>query len=317
MRRTIILLAALLMGGSLTAQQLPMNNQYLVNKFSLSDAYAGYNGNVELWVGSRQMWSGIDGAPSSKIIKASMPFSKNSGFGGTVSSDQVGIFNTFTASGTYAYHLPLGEKRSLSFGLSAGVIDHQLDLTNASADALADPLVWSNKKLRGSTFDMGIGIMFRSGGFNAGIAVPRVIEGSVVNNSAGSEDNTLYSLKRQLTVHLSYPFVINRQWGIETFAVARKTIESPLFYDAAALLKFRGQWWLGATYRKGSAFGVSVGGSPHDMMAFNYTYEVGSGEVYTAANGTHEVTLGFLIGKNHDPGRSSFRSPKPAKPYLN
>ena len=65
----------------LQAQQLPMQYQNMFNKYSLSPAYAGFNGNTEAFIGYRQNWLGMNGAPTQSIINVNGLIQEKMGFG--------------------------------------------------------------------------------------------------------------------------------------------------------------------------------------------------------------------------------------------
>ena len=69
--------------------------------------------------------------------------------------------------------------------------------------------------------------------------------------------------------YLHRPYNLNADWQIEPFAIVRKTDNSPLFYDAAALVKYKQKVWCGATYRK-SNIGISIG-TVYDRFILNYS----------------------------------------------
>ena len=136
MKNKILLLANgfWLMANGLFAQQLPLTDQYTVNKFVLSPAYAGTSEAFEIFGTYRNEWVGISGAPDTKIITADGLVCKNMGIGGSISSIEAGIFRNQSASFTYAYHAKLGATQTLSFGLSIGLLESHVDVTSAGAD---------------------------------------------------------------------------------------------------------------------------------------------------------------------------------------
>ena len=58
-----ILLSFALLVSFVNAQQIPLDNQYHINPFSLSPAFAGHNNNFEMFLDYRNRWGGIEGAP--------------------------------------------------------------------------------------------------------------------------------------------------------------------------------------------------------------------------------------------------------------
>ena len=49
-------------------QQVPFFKQYMVNRFSLSPAFAGFNQNYEIFATYQNDMAGIDNSPKSSII---------------------------------------------------------------------------------------------------------------------------------------------------------------------------------------------------------------------------------------------------------
>ncbi|MEM9022290.1 MAG: type IX secretion system membrane protein PorP/SprF, partial [Bacteroidota bacterium] len=102
---------------------------------------------------------------------------------------------------------------------------------------------------------------------------------------------------RHFLLHASYDLEVAENWSVTPFLLGRMTTNSSLFYEVAAQVKYRKQVWLGLTYRKDGSFGGSLGAQVLHRMALNYTFETGSGILSSAsASGTHEVSLGFVIG---------------------
>lgn len=315
MRKTLIISALAAIPFMAEGQQSPLSSQYVVNKFPLSDAYAGFNGNTELFLGARQMWTGISGAPSSRMIRGNMPFAKNAGLGIAVSSDRVGIFNTFGAAVSYAYHIRMSSNNAISIGLDGGIIDHNINLSGLTGTAGSDPLVLTSSALDNTMPDAGLGILYSGRKLNFGLSAQHLLEGKLVNADT-DKDESVYTVKRHLGLHASYPFLINRNWSLEAIAVARQTLASPLFYEITGVLFYQDLLWVGPTYRKGSSIGVNLGIAPMDIFLLNYTWETASGGIYGASGGSHEITLGILVGENNNPALSPFRAARSGKPYL-
>ena len=66
----------LFLNGAL-AQQLTLSNQYIINRFSLSPAYAGAGDKLEIFGSYRKDWTGIKGAPETKSVSANGIIYKN------------------------------------------------------------------------------------------------------------------------------------------------------------------------------------------------------------------------------------------------
>jgi len=290
--------------GGASAQQLQLNNQYLVNKFSLSPAYTGASDN-ELFMSYRKNWAGISGAPEMANVSANGSINRNMGVGINAGSQQQGIFRNAFASLNYAYNIDITDMQSIRFGVSGGFINNYINLSGSKSQSVGDPVVAVNQNINKTTFDVNTAILYRFQNFNIGVVVPQILENKVSENS-----NTIYTAKRHFVAHISYNFNVNESWQIAPLAIARKTLESPLMYEAAALIKYQKQVWLGVTYRKANGMGISAGANAFkNKFIVNYSYEFSSQGLAGNSNGTHEITLGYVISKN------KFQN-DPKKPYI-
>jgi len=301
----------------LKAQQIPISNQYLVNGFSLSPAYAGANDNVEAFMSFRKDWAGISGSPESRMININGALPKvlsflpnlpdNMGIGATIMNEQTGIFRTTAASLSYSYKVKIAAIQSIRFGVSLGVLENNIDLSEISSQNQADPVVMSNQDVRSVVFDASFGVLYRIQNLSIGIALPRLLEGNVKDEAK----NTLYTLKRHYLIHASYLYDINKNFQVQPFVVVRTTGNSPLSFDVSALVKYQQQMWLGLTYRNSGSIGISLGGELHNAIIANYTYEFSGEGMLGKSTGTHDISIGFRIGKTKD--KAPPASPK--KPY--
>lgn len=305
---TILLLGP---GTGLFAQQIQYNNQYLINRFSLSPAYAGSSGYFEGFANYRKSWVGVTGSPEIRGLNVNTAIMGNMGVGGVIHSEQTGIFRNTSVSLSYAYHLKVNDAHTVSFGLSAGALDNRIDLSGSKSLNSNDPLITSNQNVRTMVFNANFGVLYRFKGLQVGVALPQLVP-SKAKNDAG----TLYTLKMHNLVNLSYRYDINKDWQVEPVVVLRKTAATDLFYEAAAIGKYKEMVFAGLTYRKGSSMALTVGGELYDRITGSYSYEFAGGGMMAQSSGSHEITLGYLIGKNKNAVAPS-DSKKPYYDWLN
>jgi type IX secretion system PorP/SprF family membrane protein len=292
--------AALILGisGGLYAQHLPLNNQYLVNRFSLSPSYAGTDDDVMAFLGYRKQWVDFKGSPVTKMIYLDGKIIDDRvGMGGAIISDQTDIFNYFYAELSYAYHLALNEEHTLSFGLTGKIYENNIDLSRIKAADQNDP-VFENKQLfNGTEFNAGASILYQFLGLDVGFSVPFIIENKAKYYLNNSVENKLIS--RHYVAHASYDFDIQEKWQLTPYFVSRWTEMSPLNYDIALLAKYMHKYWLGLTYRKNSEMGVHFGLKLSNSLLMNYTYEFAAGGdgVLSHSEGNHEFALGININR--------------------
>jgi type IX secretion system PorP/SprF family membrane protein len=291
------------------SQQLPFSNQYLVNRHFLSPAYSGITGNFEAFITYQKNCLSFPGGPEYKSIYGSGPVYENMSLGVSVSKSSVTIFNSFSAQMDYAYHLKVNEEQYIHFGLSFEYLENYLGLDNQALSLQTDPYLLKY----GHTFNTGFGLIYSYKTFQIGMAIPRMLESTFRNSET---DHLVYSLSRIIRMHASCLFEINQLFNVEPVVVIDKSSSESLWYNISALLRYKEITWLEIEYRQGGIMGIGLGVNLSKKMLLNYTYEFSGSGIMKYSSGNHEISVGFLIGKNSDRKyqRSTFRS-LPKQPY--
>lgn len=100
------------------SQQIPQYSQFMVNPYLVNPALAGAENFIDIKLGYRSQWVGLDGAPSTFYASAHTPIGKAQvaqthkgdyhnwhGVGGFVYQDQIGPWSTTSMNANYAYNL--------------------------------------------------------------------------------------------------------------------------------------------------------------------------------------------------------------------
>jgi len=293
---------------SAIAQQLPLTNQYTVNKFSLSPAYAGTGDGFQVFGTYRNEWMGISGAPQTKIISADGMVCKNMGLGGSISSVEAGIFRNQSASFSYAYHAKLGATQTLSFGLSLGLLESHVDVTSPGAQA--DPVAINNQNVNSLVLDGGFGILYRCKNFSAGISLPRMISSKIKD----ADGKTVYTLASHQNINLGYKYSFNNDWSIDPIVKISEVQmqNASLFYEIAIPVIYKQKAWLVPIYKK-TCMALGIGGMPYSNFIAQYTYEFSSNGMMGQSSGTHEITIGWRMTASKK--KSDVPAPDSKKPY--
>jgi type IX secretion system PorP/SprF family membrane protein len=289
--------------GILLSQQLQFSNQYMVNRHFLSPAFSGITDNFETYITSQKNALRFPGGPEYKSIYTSGPVFENMSLGGSVSKSSVTIFNSFSAQLDYAYHLKVNERQYIHFGLSFEYIENYLGMDNQAASLQNDPFVLKY----GHTFNTGFGLIYTYKTFQIGVAIPRMLESTFRNQET---DNLVYSLSRIIRMHTSCFLNISQSFSLEPFIVIDKSNTEPLWYNISTSLRYKEITWLEIHYRQGGIMGIGLGGNLSKKILLNYSYDFSGAGIMKYSSGIHEVSLGFLIGKNSDRKyqKSAFRS---------
>lgn len=230
------------------------------------------------------------------------------GIGASISSEESGIFRTNSFSLTYAYKIKIAAVQSVRLGVSLGILENNINLAELSQSGLNDPGVF-NSNLRKGVFDACFGALYRFQNLDVGLVLPRLFEFKVDDVNS----NTIYTLRRHYIMHASYLLTINSQFQLTPYVVTRATANSGLFYEAAAKVTYQQQMWLALMYRKAGLIGISVGGNLYNIIQMGYSYEFSGNGILGKSSGTHEISLGFVIGR--DEREAPVSTPK--KPYYN
>ena len=134
------------------AQQRPHYSQYLQNMSVLNPATTGLYNGMDLRLGMRSQWQGLQNAPKTGYVTVSTPFSlggdmanyrvsdlgikepqskddvenyissmSHHAIGAVFLGDKTGPLNRVTGNVTYAYHLAIGDRSNLALGVGVGV----------------------------------------------------------------------------------------------------------------------------------------------------------------------------------------------------
>ena len=288
-----------------SAQQLPLSNQYTLNKFSLSPAYAGTGEGFEIFGTYRNEWMNIPGAPESKIISANGIICKNMGLGGTISSQQAGIFEDLSASVSYAYHVKLSGDHKLSFGLGIGMLESRVNIAGTSAQA--DPVAANNADVTAMVMDAGFGMLYRFKGLSVGIALPRMLSSKIKDING----NTVYTLAMQQGFNIGYKYAINSDWAIDPIVKVSMVKDAAMFYEMSVPVVYKNKIWIAPFYKK-TDMALAVGGSPYSSLIVSYAYEFASKGIMGESGGTHEITLGWKMSAKK---KTDTPAPDAKKPY--
>ncbi len=173
------------------AQQLPLFDQYLYNKFLINPAHAGSDGYTSFNITAREQWAGYQGAPrtysfsmQTRILKQGYKIRKTIfnrtaftpkndgkvGLGAYVFSDRNGSIQRTGFQATYSYNLWLQKSTQLSFGLAVTGYHFIINVNELSFENASEP--WLNNNLRRGVFvpDVDFGIYILNPRYDFGIS---------------------------------------------------------------------------------------------------------------------------------------------------
>ncbi len=328
--RYIFLILLLAVGQNSFAQQESqfinvMNNPYMINP-----AAGGMNGVMHFELTSRSQWLGYNGGPRTFMLTGNSEIkvgSKNdrvlSEFntedkalfsdpsatlgkikhvvGGRALNDVIGPFAKTSVFGSYAIHLPFTKK--LNFGLGVGIgwsnfrIDQERVILYQEDDASYAQFLGTSSAQ--NILDANAGLIFYNDNFVGGISMVQLLK----NKSSFSDIATESFFNRHYFLTAKYRFDFENKISVEPIVVAKIAENSPVSLDAGIRFAYNRGAWLGIQYRTSNAIVFQLGANVIKNLYVAYGYEAGIGKIRTANNGTHEIQLGFYLGKNRNMDR--------------
>ena len=113
MKKIITCIILCLCFANVYAQQDAQYTQYMFNGLALNPAYAGSRDAISANLIYRSQWVNMDGSPKTFSASLHSPVGDNNGLGLMIESDKIGVHNRFSAYGSYAYRISVGEELSL------------------------------------------------------------------------------------------------------------------------------------------------------------------------------------------------------------
>lgn len=320
---------------SLLAQQPFQFSQYFQNTITINPAVTGSEEFLDLKLGYRQQWSGVETAPETYFVSAHSPLSrqekefpyqnnslrvsdpnvytrfKNSGnfrklnpihhgIGGFVANDRQGIFNQQSAFLSYALHIAMGAKTTLALGVSGGINSRRIDVSNVNLgdNEIPDPTyeAYLSQQGRTTNFDINSGVFLYSEKFYLGYSATRILQNEIYADVESISG-------KQVMNHYGIAglrFTLNPNLAILPGVFVKYNGIEPLLYDLNLRFKFNELAWIGASYRNTDIIAGMAGFNINNFINLSYSYDYGFAEVSDFSSNTHEIMLGFMLFNKRD-----------------
>ena len=294
---------ALLSVSVLQAQQFPVRATAMMNPFQDHPAAAGVLGCMDLHMGYRNQWSGIEGAPETAFanLHGQMEGQGNDfhGFGVRVESDEAGAWGYNAVNFAYAYNLRLSNGARLAAGLSAGFFQHRLDMSLLDMPELQvanDPAVFGNQQFIVPMIDAGLWYYDRD--MYAGLTIQNVTQASMEKISQFGK------LRRHLVVTGGSEVELDGRWMFLPSAQARLGSGVPPSAEILGLFKYDDVVGVGLGYRSQSALIVAAQAKILDYLSIGYAYELNVSPLSGAGPNSHEIVIGINACSSRPAGRA-------------
>lgn len=300
MKKNIFAVMMMLMCSQLFAQQEAMYSQYMFNPFVLNPAVAGSDDDMQLRLGVRRQWTGIENSPFTQNLSfhSALGVEGKTGVGGVLIHDQFGPLSRTGARGAFSYHLNLSEETKLAFGLSVSCYQLVLDESNLN---IIDPtdVVINGEKETVLVPDADFGMWLYQDRFFAGFSATQLLQFPL--NPA----NELMKQVPHFYVSGGYRFRLSETMEAEPSLLLKKSNPAPMQFDVNLRAIYDKNYWLGLSYRTDDALSVMLG-MKYKQFLIGYAFDYTLSGLSDANSGTHEVVFGIDLK----------RSPKTSVPQL-
>jgi len=288
----IILLIIATASISLKAQQFALYSQYMHNRYALNPAVAGTSDGVIIGASYRQMWTGLQNAPSISTLSGHTSIADNMGVGGRIFNISTGPQSQTGFEGTYAYRFNINDDIKLSLGVSAILAQYSLDKTKLDMKNPDDQALNSGTENL-IVPDANFGVYMYAEKYYFGIVAAQLIPLKADYKSAYLENKQ----ERHYFVHGGYKFDISDNFGIEPSVLFRYIEAGALQLDVNLKFSIMKMFWVGGSYRLNDA-AIAMFGVQTDRIMFGYSYDYTLSEIGDFSNGSHELVLILKIGGN-------------------
>ena len=302
------------------AQQLPLYDQYLYNRFLIDPAHAGSDGYTSFNLTAREQWVGYSGAPrtysiswQTRILKRGYKIKKTIfnrttftpkndgkvGLGGYIFSDKNGLVQRTGFQLTYAYHMWLQEYTQLSLGLAFTGYHFIINADELSFEDPNEP--WLNNNLRNGVFvpDVDFGIYLLNPRFDFGFSALQLFGAAA---KIGDYAYRNYRMDRHYYLFGSYNLPTGSKTELEPSVLFKISEQLKPQVDIGVTYIYDQKLWAGLTYRTGGGVIANIrfryipDHIKGTALFFGYAIDFTTNQIQSVTYGTHELTVALKFG---------------------
>jgi len=302
----------------LNAQEvIPTYSDYLTdNLYLIHPSMAGASNHDQLRITGRTQWFDVENAPNLQTAALNIRASDKIGVGGILSRDENGNYSTLAAYGSFAYHLMFSRStvdlKQLSFGVSAGLVQHRLDASNFGA---FDPAVGGSRSDIFGNLDVGASYFVNDLYFHFTAKNILAVQRDLFYSDAVPENMRKYLFSG------GYVFETkpSSNWSYEPsllLQVREATEEMSVDANFKEYYQLENsRLWGGISYRnsfEGSEitgngeslaneqlrYIIPFAGIEYKKFIFGYTFSYQLNSIVLSSTGFHQISLGYNFGKS-------------------
>ena len=272
-------------------------SQFSGNQMLYNPGYAGTYDILSVNLSIHRGWVQLPGAPSMISLNGHIP-SKNhrNAFGLSLQNEVWGALQGNFIHGNYAFKVEL-RSGTLSFGLQAGALVHTVDWDRIEFFRHPEDVTIPQDRGRETEvkLDVNTGVYYLGHQFYAGFSVMHV-----TNPKYGTfkiDGTEWFSQMRSHFIMIGgYNFQIDNKWAIRPEVLLQYIHTMPLSANIGTHLHYMNTYSFGANFMTGQR-GVSFQARAmlSHQFRIGYSYDVFYGPINPFQQGSHEVSINYII----------------------
>ena len=276
-------------------------SMFVFNKLQFNPAYAGSANALTAGAHYRHQWQGVFGAPRTITAFAHTPIAgKRNGVGLSITTDEIGIFNTVYTNAAYAYKIDLKNDHRISLGLNAQVEYVRFDWTKADLVDQIDSAIPFGAASN-SAINFGLGIYYEGPQFYVGLSVPQLLRNALSTDVIYNNFKELNPLKTYYLMG-GMVFPINDNIHIRPSLAISYVQNAPMEADFNLSVLFLKSFWVGASYRLEESANLFVQVPIMDQLKVALGVDYTLAELNAITKGSFEVMIEYTLS-NSNKGR--------------
>lgn len=296
MKRLIVLAGLLFFVTGISAQQLPVQSQFMYNKILINPATFDVGEQHLIWLKHRSQWTGFDDAPRTQLMgyNQALPNEKMV-VGGYLFNDRFGPIRSIGMNGSYSYQLALNNDDLLfGMGISAGMYQIFLDAELVRLHEQDDDILTTGNDGVTLVPDAAFGTYLHNSDFYLGFSVLHLMKNRVLPYSA----NDLYAnmaLVHHYYLMGGYSFELNDDHDINANLLFDYIEGNIAHANIGATWSYKEFLNLGLGYSTNDAIILNTRFRIKEQYILGYSFDVVTSKLRDYNSGSHEITVGYRL----------------------
>ncbi|HEV7330655.1 MAG TPA: PorP/SprF family type IX secretion system membrane protein [Flavisolibacter sp.] len=290
-----LLIFLLFTGTNVSAQQLNTSSFYELAPILHNPATPGSGQKAFIGGSFKTQWSSMPGSPKTGLLygQTFLPGARL-GLGGYLYHDVTGPTSRTGLQMAYAYHIPVKEKSSVSFGLEARLQQLSFDREKLQQElGSLDPVVTGyHTRIKA---DAGVGIAYSSPRFQMGAAVSQLVQSRYKLYELAGTQAEQSKLYRHYYLHGNYTFIPDEFTKVSPNLLVIYLPNAPVEVQGGIRMMHNDLLWYGLSWRARQGWMIAAGFKVKEKFTVGYSFDIFNAplSVYQKGSSGHELMLQY------------------------